>query len=47
MLFQLEDIASDFIEMDFEIFAKEKITLSESDIHEGEAVVIRFTGKKQ
>ncbi|MEG8946524.1 class I SAM-dependent methyltransferase [Rosettibacter firmus] len=46
LLYSLEDITEDFIELDFEIFAKEKISLNEGSAHQGEAVVIRFVGIK-
>jgi SAM-dependent methyltransferase len=46
MLYSLEDITGDFIDMEFEYFAKEQIYLEESKIHHGEADVIRFVGIK-
>lgn len=47
LLYSLEDIVEDFIDLDFEKFSKEKIFLNEGKGHEGEATVIRFVGKKQ
>lgn len=46
LLYSLEEITEDFIELDFEIFAKEKIYLNEGRGHKGEAAVIRFVGVK-
>jgi len=46
LLYSLEEITEDFIELDFEIFAKEKIYLNEGIAHNGEAAVIRFVGTK-
>lgn len=46
LLYSLEEITEDFIELDFEIFAKDKIYLNEGMAHKGDAVVIRFVGIK-
>ncbi|MFA3783439.1 class I SAM-dependent methyltransferase [Melioribacteraceae bacterium 4301-Me] len=46
MLYSLEDVVEDFIEMDFETLTKETILLNEGELHNGEAVVIRFVGTK-
>ncbi|MGK9369966.1 class I SAM-dependent methyltransferase [Melioribacter sp. Ez-97] len=45
-LYSLEDIAEDFIDLDFEYFAKEIVVLNEGKGHQGKASVIRFTGIK-
>lgn len=47
LLYSLEDFVNDFISLDFEIFSKEIIELTEGDAHKGEAVVIRFVGRKK
>lgn len=47
LLYSLEDIYTDFHELDISKFSKEKILLSEGALHKGEAVVIRYSGKKQ
>jgi hypothetical protein len=46
LLYSLEDIAEDFIDLDFEYFAKEIVELNEGKGHRGKASVIRFTGIK-
>jgi SAM-dependent methyltransferase len=46
LLYSLENIVSDFSELEFEYFKKEIVTLDEGDFHKGEAVVIRFVGIK-
>lgn len=46
VLYSLEDIATNCIELEFEKFAKETIILKEGDGHDGEGVVIRFVGIK-
>ncbi|AFN74190.1 SAM-dependent methyltransferase [Melioribacter roseus P3M-2] len=46
LLYSLEDIAEDFIDLDFEYFAKEIVELNEGKGHGGKASVIRFTGIK-
>lgn len=46
LLYSLEEIAEDFIELDFVVFTKEKVVLNEGQGHQGEAVVIRFVGTK-
>ncbi len=46
LLYSLEDIAEDFIDLEFEKFSKEKIFLNEGNAHKGEAIVIRFVGIK-
>ncbi len=45
-LYSLENIATDFIDLDFTTFKKEVLHLTEGKFHSGEAVVIRFSGKK-
>lgn len=47
LLFSLEQIVEDFIDLDFEIFAKESINLNEGSGHIGLADVINFAGKKR
>ncbi|MEW6702425.1 MAG: class I SAM-dependent methyltransferase [Bacteroidota bacterium] len=46
LLYSLEDVINDFIELDFEKFAKETIELNEGEYHKGKAAVIRFVGVK-
>ncbi len=46
LLYSLEDVVSDFIDLEFEKLSKEKIFLSEGSGHSGEGVVIRFIGSK-
>lgn len=46
LLYSLEDIYSDFHELELEKFSKEEIQLSEGNLHNGPASVIRFVGKK-
>ncbi len=46
LLYLLKDVIEDFIDLDFEKLAKEKIVLNEGKGHEGEGVVIRFVGVK-
>jgi len=46
VLYSLEDIATNCIDLDFEKFAKETVYLDEGDGHKGEGVVIRFIGMK-
>lgn len=46
LLYSLQMIAEDFIDLDFEKFSKETIELSEGRYHLGKAEVIRFVGKK-
>lgn len=46
MLYSLEEIYTDFRELDIDHFAKENIILEESRIHNGSAEVIRFCGTK-
>lgn len=47
LLYSLEDIVNEFSELDFLQLSKEVIELSEGKYHQGEAVVIRFTGTKE
>jgi 2-polyprenyl-3-methyl-5-hydroxy-6-metoxy-1,4-benzoquinol methylase len=47
LLYTLQDIVEDFIDLDFEKLSKEKIVLNEGKGHEGEGVVIRFVGNKK
>ena len=46
LLYSLENIAENFIDLEFEKFSKEKITLNEGPAHQGEGMVIRFVGEK-
>lgn len=46
LLFSLEEIVNDFIDLDFEVFVKETITLNEGKYHQGTASVVRFVGTK-
>jgi len=46
LLYSLEEINSDFQDFDFIHFSKEEVTLREGDMHNGQAVVIRFVGEK-
>ncbi len=46
-LYSLENVVTDFQDLDFKYFAKETIQLEEGDGHIGEASVIRFTGIKK
>lgn len=46
LLYSLEDIVNDFISLDMKVLSKEKIMLSEGELHKGESVVIRFVGVK-
>ena len=47
LLYTLEEVATDFIGLDFDTFAKSTVFLNEGPGHKGEAEVIRFTGIKQ
>jgi len=47
MLYSLEDIVTDFQDLEFTYFAKETLHLDEGDGHNGEASVIRFAGIKK
>jgi len=46
VLYSLEDIVTNCIELDFEKFAKETVYLDAGDGHKGEGVVIHFIGMK-
>lgn len=46
LLHSLEEIFSDFSDLDIAMFSKEKVELKESHIHTGEADVIRYVGSK-
>lgn len=46
LLYSLEEIYTDFKELDLEIFSKETIHLKESALHKGDASVIRYVGIK-
>lgn len=47
LLCSLEDIAEEFIDLEFEKFSKENIYLNEGPHHQGKAVVVRFVGRKE
>lgn len=46
MLYSLEEIVTDFQEMDFIVLAKEKVVLNEGSLHKGEASIINFAATK-
>jgi len=46
LLYSLEDISEEFIELDFEKFSKEIVILDEGKYHQGKAAVIRFVCEK-
>jgi hypothetical protein len=46
LLYSLRDLAEDFVDLDFLHFEKTRTTLREGDGHAGEAVVVRFVGRK-
>lgn len=47
LLYSLEDIVNDFIDLDFEKLSKEIVLLKEGMGHNGEGVVIQFLGVKK
>lgn len=47
LLYSLEDVVSEFIELAFEKLSKEKVYLNEGNGHYGEGIVIRFVGVKE
>ena len=47
LLYSLEDIVNEFIDLDFEKLSKEKVILTEGAGHNGPAMVIRFVGVKE
>ncbi len=46
LLYSLDEIVEDFIELDFKHLSKEIVNLNEGILHKGEAVVIKFIGVK-
>ena len=46
LLYSLEDIYTDFNELEIDTFSKDVIYLKESRFHEGDASVIRYVGHK-
>ncbi len=46
LLYSLEDISEELIELNFEKFSKEIVILDEGKYHQGKASVIRFVGEK-
>lgn len=47
LLYSLEDVYTDFNELDIIAFSKQTIPLDEGPLHQGEASVIRYIGQKQ
>ncbi len=47
LLYSLEQIVEDFIDLEFSVFAKETVELKEGNLHRGEADVIKFSGVKK
>ena len=47
VLYSLEDIVTDFQDLDFKFFAKETLQLDEGEGHKGEAHIIRFAGTQK
>ncbi|MCA0389551.1 MAG: class I SAM-dependent methyltransferase [Bacteroidetes bacterium] len=47
LLYSLAQIVEDFIDLEFDIFAKETVELSEGRLHAGSADVIKFSGIKK
>lgn len=47
MLYSLEDVFTDFQDLQIELFEKVPTTLSEGKYHNGPAEVIRFVGVKE
>lgn len=47
LLYSLEDIYTDFNELDIISFSKKIIRLEEGPLHQGDACVIRYVGEKQ
>jgi SAM-dependent methyltransferase len=47
VLYSLENMVTDFQDLEFTYFAKETLQLDEGDGHKGEAFVIRFAGIKK
>lgn len=47
LLYSLEDIYTDFQDLDIQKFSKENISLNEGPLHTGPAAIIRFVGKKE
>jgi len=46
LLYSLQQIVEDFIDLEFSVFAKETVKLSEGQLHNGYADVIKFSGSK-
>lgn len=47
LLYSLEQIVEDFIDLEFSVFAKESVELNEGPLHQGLADVIKFSGVKK
>ncbi|MBU0560225.1 MAG: class I SAM-dependent methyltransferase [Bacteroidetes bacterium] len=46
LLYSLEDVFTDFQDLDVKVFSKEKVVLREGALHEGNADVVRYLGVK-
>ncbi len=46
LLYSLAEIAEDFIELEFDLFSKDTVTLSEGSLHKGESDVIKYIGTR-
>ncbi|MGE5497099.1 MAG: hypothetical protein ACM3Q2_03475, partial [Syntrophothermus sp.] len=46
LLYSLEDAVEDFADLDFLTLSREVVNLDEGELHQGEAVVVRFVGTK-
>ena len=47
MLFSLEDVVNEFIDLEFEKLSREKVILNEGPGHSGEGMVIQFIGSRK
>lgn len=47
LLYSLQDVVEDFIDLEFEKLSKDNIVLNEGEGHQGKAAVIRFVGIKK
>lgn len=46
LLYSLAEIAEDFIELEFDLFSKDTVTLNEGALHSGESDVIKYIGTR-
>lgn len=46
LLYSLEEAVEDFADLDFLTLSREVVNLNEGELHQGEAVVVRFVGVK-